>query len=203
MKEYIIIDFEATCVEPKDINFQNEIIEFAAIKCDENFNVISECTTFVRPVLNPILTDYCKELTTIKQSDVDAAEGFTEVLAGFVLWLNQTAAAKFFCSWGKYDKKQLLSDCKLHNVRFPFNEVHYNLKQISTMKAIKDFKMPAIVKGMSSVADFLKIKRTGTLHRGIDDCKNILQIIKRLKINQEDLQEFLEEQAEQSSSIGF
>ena len=191
MKEYIVIDFEATCVNPKNESFQNEIIEFAAIKCDEKFNAISEFTKFVRPILNPALTDFCKELTTIKQSDVDTAAGFAKVLDDFVLWLNQTPAEKYFCSWGKYDKKQLLSDCKLHNAKFPFNEIHYNLKEICINKAIKDFKMPAKVKGMAEVANFLKIQRTGILHRGIDDCKNILQILNYLKISEKDLEEFL------------
>jgi inhibitor of KinA sporulation pathway (predicted exonuclease) len=199
MKEHIVIDFEATCVNPKDKNFQNEIIEFAAVKCDENFNAISEFSEFVRPVLNPKLTDFCKKLTTIKQSDVDNAADFKKVLADFIVWLNQTSGEKYFCSWGKYDKNQLLSDCKLHNERFPFNDVHYNIKQIAVKKAAKDYQMPAKIKGMSETADFLKIKRTGILHRGIDDCRNILQIIKRLKISQKDLQDFLDTQEEQTS----
>jgi len=194
MKEYIIIDFEATCVNSKDKNFQNEIIEFAAVKCGENFNAVSEFAKFVRPVLNPALTDFCKELTTIQQADVDNAAGFLKVLADFVLWLNETPGTKHFCSWGRYDKNQLLSDCKLHNAEFPFNDEHYNLKKICVSKAIKEYKMPAKKKGMAEVADFLKIKRTGTLHRGIDDCKNILQIVTHLKISEKDLQEFLETQ---------
>jgi len=189
MKEYIIIDFEATCINPKDKNFQMEIIEFAAVKCDKEFNLVSEFAKFIRPALNPVLTGFCKELTTIQQTDVDNAAGFAKVLADFVLWLNETPGEKMFCSWGRYDKNQLLADCKLHNAEFPFNDEHYNLKRICISKAIKEYKMPAKIKGMSDVADFLKIKRTGTLHRGMDDCKNILQILKRLKISEKDLQE--------------
>ncbi|MDR1942393.1 MAG: exonuclease domain-containing protein [Endomicrobium sp.] len=196
MKEYIVIDFEATCVFPRDSSFRNEIIEFAAVRCDTQWNIISEFTRFVKPVLNPVLSDFCKKLTTITQDDIDQAAGFTAVLIDFNTWLNSSCGEKYFCSWGKYDKKQLISDCRLRKAQYPFNDIHYNLKQIAIKKAIKDYKMPPKIKGMSEVADFLKIKRTGTLHRGIDDCKNILQIVKRLEISEKELQEFLAAQEE-------
>jgi 3'-5' exoribonuclease 1 len=36
-------------------------------------------TSFVRPVLNPVLTDFCKRLTTIGQVDVNSAGTYDEV----------------------------------------------------------------------------------------------------------------------------
>lgn len=69
---YIIFDLEATCWE-NDRTKQNEIIEIGAVKLDENLAVIGEFQTFIKPKLNPILSDFCKKLTSISQEEVDQA----------------------------------------------------------------------------------------------------------------------------------
>jgi inhibitor of KinA sporulation pathway (predicted exonuclease) len=56
------------------------------IKC-ETGEVVSEFHTFVRPVVNPSLTDFCQELTGITQADVDAAPTFPEALLCLTRWL--------------------------------------------------------------------------------------------------------------------
>jgi inhibitor of KinA sporulation pathway (predicted exonuclease) len=66
-KEFLlIIDFEATCSNDNTIKReQMEIIEFAAILTDKiNLKIIKEFSEFIRPEINPQLTDFCTELTT-------------------------------------------------------------------------------------------------------------------------------------------
>ena len=75
---YIVLDLEATCDDKTQI--QNEIIEIGAVKLDENLKKIAEFQIFIKPNLNPQLTDFCKELTKIEQTDVDGAVGFKEAL---------------------------------------------------------------------------------------------------------------------------
>lgn len=179
------IDMEASCGD-NGWNKSNkmEIIEFAAIFTDKNFNVIKEFDEFVQPIIHPVLTKYCKDLTTIKQSDVDNADMFEDVLKRFVGCMNTISSNKndfLFCSWGKYDLKQLSEDCELHNIQYPFNDNHCNLKDVVCKKiGIKR-------KGMESVLAHLKLSLDGIHHRGIDDCRNILKICRKSQICLKDM----------------
>jgi len=72
---YLIIDLEATCWERNEGHYgENEIIEMGAIVVDDDYEIIGEIQRFARPVRNPILSEFCKKLTSIKQSDVDSAQ---------------------------------------------------------------------------------------------------------------------------------
>ena len=108
---YIIVDLEATC-ERNNRAFNNEIIEIGAVKLNRNLDIIDEFCSFVQPIVNPILTDFCVELTTITQKDVDSADGFITVLNRFLAWIGNEDF--FLCSWGYYDKNQFIKDCELH-----------------------------------------------------------------------------------------
>ncbi|MDJ0577463.1 MAG: 3'-5' exonuclease [Xenococcaceae cyanobacterium MO_234.B1] len=64
-KYFLIIDLEATCSDTKQISRRKmEIIEIGAVMVEaENLNIVSEFQTFIKPVRNPILTDFCTKLT--------------------------------------------------------------------------------------------------------------------------------------------
>ena len=66
----VIVDLEATCQRERNPDFISEIIEIGAVKI-ENDTVVEEMSLFVKPTINPILTDFCTELTSITQEDVD------------------------------------------------------------------------------------------------------------------------------------
>jgi len=126
----IILDLEATCWDRgSEGNFRDvdqstleiggphwkqlnemEIIEIGAVKVknDYEFEIIDQFQTFVRPVLNPILTDFCKNLTTISQKDVDNAPYFKEAFLNFRKWSGKPIC---YMGWGKYDYKQIQKDC--------------------------------------------------------------------------------------------
>lgn len=86
----LCIDLEATCDEdskpgepPHQLIVQREDMEAIEIGLTvidlSSLKVIDQFQSFVRPSLHPALTDFCRKLTTIKQSDVDAAPGYTGV----------------------------------------------------------------------------------------------------------------------------
>src|SRR3546814_15636756 len=64
---------------------------------------LDEFQAFVRPVRYPHLTAFCTRLTSIQQADVDAAEGFTAVLAAFRAWISRHHVVGWG-SWGRYDQ---------------------------------------------------------------------------------------------------
>ena len=106
-----------------------ETIEISALLVDpERLDDVREFQSFVRPVRTSSLSDFCRTLTSIRQSEVDAAPNFPVVLEQLVAWLGDPSSARF-ASWGEYDKNQLQRDCDWHRVRFPLAGDHFNVKR--------------------------------------------------------------------------
>lgn len=78
---YGLLDIEMTCDGKKeDGKFiddgrmkrsQREIISVGFVVCDDKYNFKKSYSSFVRPVHNTTITDYCEKLTGITQRDVD------------------------------------------------------------------------------------------------------------------------------------
>lgn len=168
--KYIIVDLEATCWDEKGHGNKNEIIEIGAVCINEYKQEESQFSEFVKPILNPRLSDFCIGLTTITQKDVDAADTFDEVIARFKAWIG-LEEEYMLCSWGLYDKNQFISDCHLHQLNTSWLEHHISLKhQYTEIKGLKRHT------GMSGALYMENLKLQGTHHRGIDDARNIAKI---------------------------
>jgi len=87
---YIIFDLEATC-EDRSINpyWDNETIEIGAVKINNN-EIIDSISIFIKPIENPILTNFCKNLTHISQEDVVRHDSQRLARAVFRLALRST-----------------------------------------------------------------------------------------------------------------
>lgn len=67
---YVVIDFEATCDKDK-VPSPQEIIEFPSVLVNGVTGQLECCfQTYVRPTCNQHLTDFCKDLTGIQQTQV-------------------------------------------------------------------------------------------------------------------------------------
>ena len=151
-----------------------EIIEIGAVMAAlPGLELLAEFDSFVRPKLNPTLTDFCRTLTSIRQEDVDGAPTFPQALAAFAAWTGDPVHV-LFASWGEYDKNQLLRDCRLYDVAFPFDGEHLNIKNHAAGK------MGWAPKGVGKTIARLNMSFEGTPHRGLDDARNILRILRRV-----------------------
>ena len=168
----LIIDLEATCWERRTEVQQNEIIEIGSVLV-RNQEIIYKHSWFVRPILNPKLSDFCKALTSITQEEIDTAETFPIVIEQFKSAVESAAGELLqnlvFLSWGNYDRKQFVNDCNLHKVPYPFGQ-HVNLKE----KFAEKFKVKKC--GVPKALKHLNLDFIGTHHRGIDDATNIAKI---------------------------
>ncbi|MCK4943846.1 MAG: exonuclease domain-containing protein [Candidatus Aminicenantes bacterium] len=180
--KYIIVDLEATCWEKVDDPQRKEIIEIGAtilrtpeLKIGEEFN------SFVKPVDEPFLSDFCKNLTSIRQKDIDSAPEFPVIFERFLEWIG--TEPYLLCSWGYFDLYQFKIDCLRHSVPFPEDFLrHINLKQeFASLYNVERC-------GMQAALQRLRIKPTGTHHRAIDDVRNISAIARIIlpKINAKD-----------------
>ncbi|MHA2099699.1 MAG: exonuclease domain-containing protein [Candidatus Kariarchaeaceae archaeon] len=175
-KKYIAItDFEATCSKGKSVpRDEMEIIEYATIVVDKELIFVEEFAKFIKPVRHPVLTNFCKELTSIKQKQVDKADNFLAVFQNF----QESIITKYdplFASWGGYDKNQLIQDCKYHEIEYPFDE-HLDIKR--WVPKFIGLKGP---RGIGEMLRYLGMEFEGTPHRGIDDVKNIIRILMKIK----------------------
>lgn len=171
---YIILDLEATCWQDKNQKHTSEIIEIGAVCINENKKLVSQFSEFVKPKLNPQLSDFCKELTSITQSQVDKADTFDIVIKRFKDWIN-TNEDYTLCSWGFYDKSQFKADCSLHQLDSKWLTYHISLKH--QYAEIKNLNKPI---GMGGALKLEKLSLDGIHHRGIDDAKNIAKIFLKL-----------------------
>lgn len=176
---FLVLDFEATCEDGKKINPQ-EIIEFPVLKVNaRTYELESTFHQFVRPQYHPKLTAFCTKLTTIEQEDVDRAKLFPEVFAEFERWMKEEVGLdkrSLFVTCGNWDLMTMLpSQCALHNIPVPsYCKTWLNIKKSYAIKK-GDY-----VKGMMPMLVGLGLKHEGTLHRGLDDCRNITNILKAL-----------------------
>ena len=174
-KNVAIIDFEATCSKGKEVPFKEmEIIEFACIVIDRELQEIGRFDRFVKPVRHPTLTEFCTNLTTITQEQVDSGSKFSEVLLDFSKFIKPFDP--LFASWGRYDKNQLIKDCTYHEVEYPFDDEHLDIKR--WVPQFYNFSRP---KGIGRMLKRLRLKFEGTPHRGIDDVHNIVRILKQTR----------------------
>lgn len=174
---YLIVDLEATCSKnmvlfPRE---EMEIIEIGAVLLEAtSLEIVSSFETFVRPVRHPKLTPFCTELTTITQAQVDGAPGYKEALNRFQNWFRPFGPSHF-CSWGEYDRHQFQRDCQRHHVGYPFLSKHLNLKTAYSEALGLSRKF-----GMAEAMQRINLPLEGTLHRGIDDARNMARIVQTL-----------------------
>jgi inhibitor of KinA sporulation pathway (predicted exonuclease) len=120
-----------------------------------------------------VLSEFCKQLTSIRQSDVDAVATLPAVLplleAKVMEVTGLLVSECVFASWGNYDRNQFEHDCERHGIPYPFGP-HINLKEeFARKRHIKRVGVPAALK-------ILKLAFEGTHHRGADDAHNIARI---------------------------
>lgn len=178
------VDLEATCDDvdanesPRSLVVvpdQMETIEIGLVVVDlETLEVIDEFQRFVRPQINPVLTDFCKQLTSIQQADVDGASIYAEVgqeLGAFIARYPSAAWA----SWGDYDARQLERDAGLAACPSPLSGLqHFNVRKWH--KGLYEDQP----KSLKLTVESLGLVWQGTYHRGIDDARNVASIIKEM-----------------------
>lgn len=167
---YAVIDLEATCWEAPRAVDEMEIIEFGAVMLEgASGPAIADFARLVKPTREPVLSDFCQQLTGITQAEVETAADFGVVLQEFEAWLGSRPAV--MCSWGAYDFKQLDAECKRHQVSFPpLLSSYVNLKRAFARR------MGIRPCGMRRALQLAGIPFAGHHHRALDDARNIARI---------------------------
>lgn len=174
----MVLDFEATCEEPTPPNFLHEIIEFPVVVVDVHLRrICAEFHSFVKPSVNSTLSAFCKQLTGIRQDDVDHAPLLPEVIRRFESWYKQTfppQARVIFATDGPWDMRDFMyvHSCKRQGIQFP--PIFFQWIDVKASFA-NFFHMPRT--RIQKMLEYLGLPLDGRLHSGIDDARNISKIV--------------------------
>jgi len=175
----LVVDLEATCWQDKIISTgrlqtvdEMEIIEFGCVLAQTDGTLIDFKSFMVRPVKHPLLSDFCTQLTTITQNDVDAAPLYLDVVEQIDHWLtNYNLIA--WGSWGNYDRKQLDAE----RLRYGWSPIFAKSPHLNLKKMWRKGRVNARRGGLQNALKFHNLPFVGTEHRGIDDAINIAKLL--------------------------
>ncbi len=170
---YIIYDLEATCWDDGSTDKEMEIIEIGAYRVNDFGEVRGKFSRFVRPVLNPTLSEFCLGLTGIRQVEVNRADTFPTVIEEFKQWAHVDDHDEDYvlCSWGGFDRKMFIKDCNLHRLESEWATQHINLKEQYS-------KLGRLHRGLGLQAALKRegMQFVGQPHRAISDAENTVAI---------------------------
>ncbi len=190
---YIILDLEWNASYSKKIKaYINEIIEFGAVKCDENLNVISTFSSFVQLEVGKKISSVVSELTKIKDEELGGALQYMQVVKKFKKW----AGEHVLLTWSNSDILALIENCRYfsNDETVPFLTKYVNLQEYfqSAMKeALVDEPERQI--SLTNAAEILNIDTSSIKkHRAFEDSLVAAEILKKI-IDKKDINDFIEQ----------
>lgn len=180
--QLIFFDIEMLC-DKNTIPFSKmESIRLAAVKYHKKSEEKEFFDAFIKPSKGAKLSPFCKELTGIKQEEVDSAESFPTVFSEFLEWIGPIEESHFY-SWGTNDIERLKHDIELHNLSENYFSV-INQRYSDFQKTFTKF-----ISGQDlSVENSLRLYDLpfeGDKHNPLYDALNTLQIYLQFKDNKD------------------
>ncbi|KAG5872421.1 hypothetical protein JTB14_013666 [Gonioctena quinquepunctata] len=191
-KYLLVLDFEATCWDREDRNKSSpEIIEFPCVLYHvEKNELVSEFQQYVMPMENPKLSDFCRNLTGIQQSQVDAGVPLGTCLMLFKKWLEEikhkfnlsydlSGSARnkcIFATWSDWDLGVCLkNECRRKRLTVP--EMFGLWIDVRALYRKHYLRRP---KGLYGALLELGLKFEGQEHCGLHDARNTAKLIGRM-----------------------
>lgn len=174
LDKILVVDVEATCWEGKTPDDQeSEIIEVGICELNVQTKSIERNEgILVKPERSEI-SDFCTTLTSITPTMVET--GMTFEQACDYIKKEYLSTKRVWASYGAYDLNQFKRQADSFNVPYPFGPSHINVK---TLYAIQ--RSLVREEGMAGALRGLGLPLEGVHHRGVDDAKNIANILKHI-----------------------
>ncbi len=173
-----VMDLECSCsnIQAGDHTVpepEMETIEIGAVVLRRaDLEPVDTFERFARPIVHRRLTPFCTELTSITQTDVDAAPTFPVVFRAFAAWL-QHWGAEYWASWGDFDAHQLVKDTRRHGIEAELAELppHVNVKALWARSTGRGGL------GLAGAIEAAGLEWQGRAHRGIDDARMVARLL--------------------------
>jgi inhibitor of KinA sporulation pathway (predicted exonuclease) len=182
MKKYVILDLEWTSwkgnhcgnnQEKRKSWQKKEIIQIGGVKFDKNYKIIDKLNIYVKPIFNPILSDYIKNLTGISQKKLEKTG---------MIFAQSYKIFKKFCKGTKIFSNG--DDNLIMKINLDYNNLIdrklniINIKKILNLK----YKIPKKFIDSSMIHTFFGYKlKKNKMHNAMHDCLNVLKVLKKTK----------------------
>ena len=179
--KYAVIDLEM-CMVPKGFRkygykYRQETIQIGAVLLNENYEVIDEFNTYVKPEYGWI-DDFIEKLTGISQHDVADAPSFDDALEAFLDWL---PADDVRCvSWSDSDPKQIIHESFAKGVEDDRLEIIF-ANWIDCQKTFGQKMDRKKSYGLEEALFISNIAPEGRAHNGLVDAANTATLFAKLE----------------------
>jgi len=177
--QFVIYDTEFTSWEGafergwSGPNEFRELVQIGALKVNEELAVIEELLIYLKPLRNPELSDYFKDLTGISQEEVDErGEEPKKALAHFSEWVGGIPMYAF----GR-DGDVIMDNCKLLEMDCPFKPEHFHdVRDVFIKHGIQadEYQSGTILKAFGK-------EPSRQAHDALNDARSILDALLLLK----------------------
>jgi inhibitor of KinA sporulation pathway (predicted exonuclease) len=180
-KYVLCLDTEFTCWENSqrdswpNPDFPAEILQIGMVAYDNTTRkTVSEYVSFVRPVLNRELSDYCKNLLRLSQQIIDQASSLPVVVTEIENYLlDYRPEICCFCSFGP-DLIQVAQDTVRQGLSDPFDQFAWlNLQS----EASKVLSMVGELPERIDVRSALGLTESLHRHDALDDARDVKLIL--------------------------
>lgn len=156
-----------------------ELVQIGAVRLDvaSGLKEIDSLELLVRPRINPILSDYFKNLTGIRQEDVDRrGVDLKDALDRFVAFAG--AGSELFSNGG--DEEVMAENSKLYTIDFPMNNLVFaNLRPI--LMAETGYPRQKLDSG--GLPSLFGLPQTEVAHNALGDARSIAATLRHLRAN--------------------
>ena len=179
--EYVILDLEwnsGFC--RKKQKYINEIIEFGAVKLDDDMNEKEKFSMLIRPVVTKRLNSTVKRLTAIKDSELKSGVNFNYALSKFRRFLGNSV----LMSWSSSDISTLESNCEyfLGSPKLDFIDKYIDLQiycqDMLGLTEENSLSLMTAAQKMSVDTDAYKH------HRAVGDCRIAAECLRKVYLRQ-------------------
>lgn len=174
--KYIVFDLEwnqAMNVHYSDSKMQFEIIEIAAIKLDEQLNIVDEFQSIIRPRLYKKLHPVIKEITGFTEEELYKGDKFEDVIKRFLDWCGEDYT---FCTWATQDLTELQNNMRYYGMKLVEKPplLYYDIQKLFSVDVDKD----GTRKSLENAVEILNIEKTEKFHRAYADAFYTSKIMK-------------------------
>lgn len=176
----VILDLEWNAAYSRKLKgYINEIIEFGAVKCDEDLNIISTFSSFVKLSVGKRISNIVSELTTIKDENLSDAQQFMQVVSKFKRWAGDCV----IMTWGTSDILTLIENCRYFSGtgKIPFLTRYVDLQRYCESRMRGDSDASGEQMGLNRAAELLDIDVSQLVHhRALGDSLMALEILRQV-----------------------
>ncbi len=154
----------------------NEIIEFGAVKCDENLTVLDTFSCFIKPQIAKKLSSVISDLTSITDETLTEGIPFMKAVSRFRKWAKNSV----ILTWGPSDVLALIENCQYFNgiQNVPFLKRYIDLQLFTEQKLGLSTNQQI---GLSRAAELIGLDTNKLeLHHALGDSLLALEILKVL-----------------------